>query len=71
MVMVTVVTEEPPDAPEKTLVPVESDDKFTVMFEAALIGVPAAFCSWTAIGPSVALLLAVPDTGAEVITSLF
>jgi hypothetical protein len=62
--METDATAVPPEVAEKMYVPVELEPRFTV--SAVVAGLPNASCSWTVIGPRLAVCVAVPDTGLDV-----
>ena len=65
--METVVVDPPPEEAENWPVPVEFELRVTV--SAVVVGLPEASCSWTVIGPRVALVDAAPDTCVEVMTN--
>jgi hypothetical protein len=62
------VTVEPFWVAENTAVPAVFDDKLTV--SAVVVGFPNWSCSWTVIGPKLAVEDAAPDTADDVNTSL-
>src|SRR5947208_1593690 len=60
----------PPEVVAKTLVPAEFDARLTVTLVGAVTGLPKPSWRWIVIGPSVAVLDAAPDTGADVIAEV-
>src|ERR1019366_1234167 len=57
----------PPGVAEKTAVPVEFDERLTV--SATVVGFPNATCSWTVMGPMLAVAEAIAAVGLEVMTN--
>src|ERR1700690_757786 len=66
--MLTEVTVVPFKVAEKTAVPVLLDPRVTV--SAVVVGLPKLSCSWTVIGPRLAVDDAAPETAEVVITNL-
>ena len=59
--IVTEVTAVPPWVAANSLVPVELDDRVTVVLDAESARAPVEVWSWTVMGPSEAVLLAAPE----------
>jgi hypothetical protein len=66
--IVAVVTAPPPD--ESANLSPDDDDETVIGVDPVVTGFPAASWRWTVMGPSVAFVDAVPETGPVVITNL-
>ena len=67
--MVIDVMAAPPGGGREHAVPVDVDERLTV--SAVVVGLPNMSCSWTVIGPMLAVLDAMADSGFEVIEKAY